>query len=55
MTLTENKKGKDERPSLSIPKLLLLMKTNFYLVVLGISKVVPKNYACMAKMFFISI
>jgi len=34
-------KGKDWRPSLSIPKLLLLMKTNFYLVDLIYSNCVP--------------
>ena len=34
--------GKDWRPSRSIPKLLLLMKTNFYLVGFKLSKGVPK-------------
>ena len=34
--------GKDLRPSRSIPKLLLLMKTNFYLVGFILSKGVPK-------------
>ena len=34
-------KGKDWRPSLSIPKLLLLMKTNLYLVEYVLSNTVP--------------